>query len=362
MPDHPLLAGLGSDHLHDWRGEATLLPPRLDYEMRPDVRPDGPLVRHPRDARLAVRQPRQRGLGPDREARPRRLPAASSTAASASSTARCWSTARAGAWILFCQLDVTGRTEPDPAADTLVHNLLRYAVELERPPCPAGRAVVYAGEPAGLAHLESAGISAIPYDGGKLATDQVLVVGPGGGPDPRGRRPAHRRLARRRADICWPSASTRPSSTPSCPRSPHPKAEHIAAFFEPPPAGSPLAGVGPADVHNRDPRDLPLVTRRGRHPRRRRPGRPPRLATSSSASSCPGSSTTPASRTSSGPSAAPRSWSPACSPTWAPPSETPLLDRFATPVAAAGSEPRWKTGLYLDQPEEWDDPYRFFRW
>jgi hypothetical protein len=23
---------------------------------------------------------------------------------------------------------------------------------------------------------------------------------------------------------------------------------------------------------------------------------------------------------------------------------------------------RWLTGLYLDRPEEWDDPYRFFRW
>ena len=23
---------------------------------------------------------------------------------------------------------------------------------------------------------------------------------------------------------------------------------------------------------------------------------------------------------------------------------------------------RWLAGLYLDEPEEWDDPYRFFRW
>jgi hypothetical protein len=23
---------------------------------------------------------------------------------------------------------------------------------------------------------------------------------------------------------------------------------------------------------------------------------------------------------------------------------------------------RWLDGLYLDTPEEWDDPYRFFRW
>ena len=36
-------------------------------------------------------------------------------------------------------------------------------------------------------------------------------------------------------------------------------AEHINAYFEPPEANSPLAGIGPADVHNRDPRTVPLV-------------------------------------------------------------------------------------------------------
>jgi hypothetical protein len=40
---------------------------------------------------------------------------------------------------------------------------------------------------------------------------------------------------------------------------------------------------------------------------------------------------------------------------------TPILDRVHSP-AAAGSPPRWLSGLYLDQPEGWDDPYRFFRW
>jgi hypothetical protein len=41
---------------------------------------------------------------------------------------------------------------------------------------------------------------------------------------------------------------------------------------------------------------------------------------------------------------------------------TPLLDRFHHPVATAQSEQRWLAGFYSDQPEEWDDPYRFFRW
>ena len=44
------------------------------------------------------------------------------------------------------------------------------------------------------------------------------------------------------------------------------------------------------------------------------------------------------------------------------PSTTPILTRFNTPVDPTKSEKRWLDGLYLDQPEEWDDPYRFFRW
>jgi hypothetical protein len=41
---------------------------------------------------------------------------------------------------------------------------------------------------------------------------------------------------------------------------------------------------------------------------------------------------------------------------------TPLLGRFGAPVTPAGKEKRWLDGLYLDQPEEWDDLYRFFCW
>jgi hypothetical protein len=41
---------------------------------------------------------------------------------------------------------------------------------------------------------------------------------------------------------------------------------------------------------------------------------------------------------------------------------TPLLTRFISPVVASKAEQRWLEGFYLDVPEEWDDPYRFFRW
>ena len=42
--------------------------------------------------------------------------------------------------------------------------------------------------------------------------------------------------------------------------------------------------------------------------------------------------------------------------------DTPILTRFYRPVAASEAERRWLEGLYLDVPQEWDDPYRFFRW
>ena len=43
-------------------------------------------------------------------------------------------------------------------------------------------------------------------------------------------------------------------------------------------------------------------------------------------------------------------------------STLPILARFNAPVNADKFEKRWLDGLYLDQPEEWDDPFRFFRW
>ena len=41
---------------------------------------------------------------------------------------------------------------------------------------------------------------------------------------------------------------------------------------------------------------------------------------------------------------------------------TPVPERFGSPVDMSKDEKRWLQGLYLDVPEEWDDPYRFFRW
>jgi hypothetical protein len=139
------------------------------------------------------------------------------------------------------------------------------------------------------------------------------------------------------------------------------KAEHIAAYFDPPGKDSIFAGIGPADVHNRDPRQMSLVAGGAsilgdgvlatakdanvvfcqlvpwqfEHKKqmnlkrtfRRAAYLVARLAANMGAAA-----------------------------------STPILSRFHSPVAAAKPEKRWLDGLYLDVPEEWDDPYRYFRW
>jgi hypothetical protein len=137
------------------------------------------------------------------------------------------------------------------------------------------------------------------------------------------------------------------------------RAEHIGTFFEAPKNSSPLLGIGPADVHNREPREMVLVSGGAtvvgdgvvaysddgrivlcqlapwtfggseqlnhRKTFRRSSFLVTRLVANAGASF-----------------------------------STPLIERFARP--AAENEQRWLEGLYLDRPEEWDDPYRHFRW
>jgi hypothetical protein len=269
--------------------------------------------------------------------------------------------------VLFCQMDVAGRTETDPAAETLANNILRY-IDTWRP--PPRRTSVYAGEAAGLDWLQSCGIKAVPFKGEPLQADQVLLVGPGDESD---------LAAQLKPAASWVKAGGRTLilgarqdevnailPTPVTLKT----AEHIAASFTPFTTDSLLAGVSPADVQNRDPRDLPLVTkgatvfgdgvlalagnvvfcqivpwRFDSSPEKfnqRRTFERTSFAVSRVLANLGVSGT------------------------------TQLLERFAEPLPQS-TEPslikittsntaRWLDGLYLTQPTEWDDPYRFFRW
>jgi hypothetical protein len=194
-----------------------------------------------------------------------------------------------------------------------------------------------------------------------LSADRVLIVGPGGGRTLAGDAAAVAKWLRAGGRLLAVGLDGAEAGTFLPFQVVTKKGEHIAAYFEPPAKESLLAGVGPADVHNRDPRELPLLaggaTVLGNgilakadganvvfcqlvpwhfDPRkqmnlkrtfRRASYLLTRLAANLGAA---------------GP--------------------TPILDRFRRPVDAAGAERRWLEGLYLDVPGEWDDPYRFFRW
>jgi len=260
--------------------------------------------------------------------------------------------------VLFCQTDVTGRTEADPAAEILVRNLLRYASAWK--PSPR-RTAVYVGDPAGQSHLDAIGVSADSFDSSKLSGSQVLVVGHGAGPMLAAATNAIADWLKTGGHLLAIGLDQEEARAllpfPITMR----KAEHIAAYFDPPAMTSPFASVSPADVHNRDPRELPLVSSGAqvigdgvlavadqanvvfcqlepwqfsepkqanlRRTHRRTSFLLSRLLANLGVAADP-----------------------------------PLLDRFRRPANDVQAENRWLTGFYLDQPEEWDDPYRFFRW
>jgi hypothetical protein len=357
VPQHPLVAGLAAEHLRDWRGEATTLPPRLNYVLRPRY---GPTVRWcglevPRAWRCGCRG-NVASVLIEKPARGDFLPILDGGYGLQYSPLLEYREGKGV--VLFCQLDVTGRTAREPAADSLAGNLIRYvSVWKPRP----HRQAVYVGESAGRRHLESAGLSLIPFAVGELSPDRVLIVGPGGG----------RQLGKSATEVArWLKAGGHllavgldggetEAFMPS--KVEFKLAEHIAAYFESPGVQSPLAGVGPADVHNRDPRQLALVSKgasvigngvlarsetgnivfcqlvpwqfdAGKQMNLKRTFRRAaylvtRLAANLGAAG-----------------------------------RTPILDRIRRPALAARPEERWREGLYLDVPEEWDDPYRYFRW
>ncbi len=343
VPDHPILEGIGAEHLENWRGAATLLPPRLPLTMDPRR---GPTVTWCGIPETRIWRCGNRGnvasVALEKPARGDFLPIIDCGFSLQYSPLLEFS--EGDGLLLLCQLDVTGRTEAEPVADRLVRNLLEYARTFE--PKPA-KHVVYVGEEAGRAHLLRAGFAPREFRSGKLTDAEVLVVGPGG------------KARAGRGGALGVGLSEEEARALGPVKIRLRRAEHIASWFPPHPNGSLLAGVCPADVMNRDPRELDLVAggldvvgngvlAYGEKPalvmcqlapwsfdpagtgNRRKTFRRVSclLARLLANLGCRGA--------------------------------TPLLDRFVEPVEAGAQ--RWLTGLYLDEPEEWDDPYRFFRW
>ena len=359
VADHPVLQGLAAVHLRDWRGTATILRRAWNmnsaaaYNGAPTVRwCDLPVTRLWRCgnrgnvASVLIEKPSRGDF----------LPILDGGFSLQYSPLLEYREGRG--MVLFCQLDVTGRTENDPAAENLTRNVFNYAIDWK--PAPA-REAVYIGEPAGRKHLEAAGFSVTPFEAGSLTPNQVVVVGPQGG----------QKLAEHAAAIAkWLETGghvlalglDEAEANAFLPlKVSMKKAEHIAAFFGAPSGNSMLAGVGPADVHNRDPRELPLVSSGAEvsgdgvlavadggkvvfcqmapwlfEPVQQANLRRTHRRTSFLVSRLLGNLGVRGS--------------------------TPILARFSSSVSGGKPGQRWLDGLYLDQPEEWDDPYRFFRW
>ncbi len=343
VPDHPLLAGLSVEHLRDWRGEATLTPPRLAYESKPGM---GPIVRWCDIPVTRVWRCGNRGSVAsvliEKPAAGDFLPVIDGGfSLQYSPLLVCREGLGA---VVFCQCDVTGRTESEPAAAILARNVLSWAAAYAGAP---GRPVAYAGEPAGLEHLRRAGFA----PAAKPSRDAILVAGPGAAEALRRERGAAAYLAvglsGEEARAVLPVKVTTK------------RAEHTGTTFPPPPAASPLAGVGPADLMNRDPAEFDLVT-----------GGVPPLGDGVLAADgergvvllqmAPWRYSDPAAwhhrRTYRRASAALAR----ILGNLGAAAQTSLLPRFADPPKAG--EQRFLAGLYLDAPIEWDDPYRFFRW
>jgi len=255
----PALSGLTSGSLSEWRGESTIVPPTIDYTLNehyngaPSVRWCGLEV---------TRLWRCGNWGSVASALIEKPPCGDFMPLIDGGYALQYSPLleyREGRGVvLFCQMDVTGRTERDPAAETLTGNLLAHLAAWQP---VARRAVLYAGEEAGRKWLAACGIESRPFDPGATVADHVLVAGPGAGaalegkgtPDwiKRGGAVITVGLAAAEANTFLPT----PVKTEN--------AEHIAAPVTAFPAGSPFAGIAPADLHNRDPRETPLVRGEG---------------------------------------------------------------------------------------------------
>jgi len=256
VPDHPALAGLAAENLRDWRGEATTVPPRLEYKLRPMHGPTISWCGIP--ATRAWRCGNRGSVASvliEKPACGDFLPIVDGGYSLQYSPLLQY---REGKGIvLFCQMDVTGRTEGDPAAERLVRNLLAWLSAWKAGP---RREALYAGDRAGRAHLVKTGLRLGSFKGGTLRPEQVLIAGPGGGRTLAPHKAAIARWLKRGGHVLaigLGEAEARAFLPLDVAMN---KAEHIAAYFEPAGVHSLLAGIGPADVHSRDPRKIDLVS------------------------------------------------------------------------------------------------------
>ncbi|MGC8989253.1 MAG: sugar-binding domain-containing protein, partial [Verrucomicrobiia bacterium] len=258
VPDHPALAGLQEQHLENWRGEATIVPPRMKYTVSakyntvPAVEWCGLEV--PRLWRCGCRG-NVASVLLEKPACGNFLPLIDGGFSLQYSPLLEY---REGTGVVvFCQMDVTGRTEIEPAADMLAANLIQY-LSAWKP--SARRPLFYLGPVAGKAHMEAAGFRPRDFTRDNPGDDALLLVGPAAA----GELGAHADKVRKflaSGGYLVALGLDQPAADALLPfKIDLKEVEHINAHFDPPDCASPFRGIGPADVHCRDARVIPLIT------------------------------------------------------------------------------------------------------
>jgi beta-galactosidase len=175
LPDSPVLAGLSGAVLHDWRGASTLYPLYLqdpgDYNNYPHTDwcgfSNSRVWRCGNGGNVAsalIEKPARGDFSPildggfDLQYAP------------------VLEYRQGSGRVVFCQADVTGRTEDEPAAQDIVRNLLSYCAG---PATADRRTVYYAGAPEGRQALADLGIQTADPGGRALGDGDLLVLGPG---------------------------------------------------------------------------------------------------------------------------------------------------------------------------------------
>ena len=177
VPNHPALGGLSESNFADWRGAATLVAPRFDL---PEEETSYPIVRWSGFENTRVWRNGNNGnvasVVIEKPPRGNWLPILdcgfdlqySPLLEYAEGTGR----------VVFCQLDVTGRTSRDAAADQLCRSLLSY-LSTPSPVLPL-RTAYHTGSARGQELLTQLGVGFTPYAGQPLGANSLLIVTPGG--------------------------------------------------------------------------------------------------------------------------------------------------------------------------------------